>query len=653
MINERQARVTQVISDFLRQRDPNDTTAGEALLREHPELLPELASAWDRVRRIDAARQAANAHTREAVETVAYMDGDQCGVASGLRIRCPHCRHHVRVAPEDQLIRIRCGTCQTHFGLADPELDTFPPQIGHFELRVCLGAGSFGAVFKAYDAELDRLVALKLPRRGKLESHEVEKFIDEARIVAQLRHPGIVHVHEVGRHGDHVYIVSDLVDGAPLTQKLTTGGLPAWEAAQLCLQIAEALEHAHQREIVHRDLKPANILVDEQERVYITDFGLAKHSLGDVTVTADGHVLGTPAYMAPEQAQGLISETDPRADIFSVGVILFELLTGERPFRGDPRQLLQSVIHDEPPRPRSLQQGIPKDLETICLKCLEKSRERRYRSMSHLAADLQRWLRDEPIQARPIGLPERFRRWCRTSPMVAALLLTTLVMSLLTALGAASIAAMRRDNISEAVAELSVYRDKPTAELGRVAEHVVEVGQEAARLRMWEAEPQTIEAFVHDQYQRYGPSAARGLLTWFWLDAEGHLIAVYPLDKVLLGRSLAKRDYFEGARAEHGNAYISRPFRSQNDGLYKFAVASAVIEPETSVFRGVIAASIATEASHAIAREEHLVALLRVWTGLTLSPLLLFALAASIISWRKRRQLLAMDDRRTQPVDPQ
>ncbi len=638
-MNKRQQRVEQVISEYLRRRDPRDTEARHNLLRQHPELLPELAEALKRVGRIDVARQAvADAPVApEAVETVTFCvaaDGETS--TFGLRIRCPNCRHHVTISPQDQLVRIHCITCGSDFGLADPDRDQVPSCIGHFQLQGCLGTGSFGAVFKAHDAELDRYVAIKLPRRGKLPAHEVQKFIDEARVVAQLNHPGIVNVHEVGRFEDHVYIVSDLIDGAPLTQKLTTGGVPCREAAELCLQMAEALAHAHAQNIVHRDLKPANILVDQQDRVFITDFGLAKHSLADVTVTADGHILGTPAYMAPEQAQGRISETDHRADIYSLGVILFELLTGERPFRGDARQLLQSVVRDEPPRLRSLRRTIPRDLETICLKCLEKSRERRYLSMSHLADDLRRWLRDEPVAARPAGGVERFRRWCRSSPLLAGLLLTTLLISLLTASGASAIAAARQRNIDEAVVELSLYRESPTDELQRIATHVAEVGAAAQAARLWGLPPENASHFVQEQYRQYGPGVARGVLTWFWLDAQGHLTAVYPLDHVLIGRQLAERDYFLGARRQ-AEPYISLPFRSENDGLFKFAVAVAVRDSEAT-FRGVVAASIATEASRAIAREERLVALLRVWTVVTLCPLLIFSFAAPGVSWWHRHR---------------
>ena len=633
-MNDRERRVEQVIREYLQGRDPQVPQSPEGLIREHAELLPELAEALQRVSRLDAARQAAEA----AVETMSFSvesGGDTAPV--GLRIRCPSCRHHVTISPQDQLLRIHCHACGSDFALADPDRDALPVQIGHFQLQACLGMGAFGAVFKAYDSELDRNVAIKLPRRGKLPAHEVEKFIDEARIVAQLKHSGIVNVYEVGRHEDHVYIVSDLIEGAPLTEKLAMGGVPCHEAAEICLQVAEALAHAHAHGIVHRDLKPANILLDSHGKVSITDFGLAKHSLADVTVTADGHILGTPAYMAPEQAQGRISETDHRADIFSVGVILFELLTGERPFRGDVRQLLLSVVRDEPPRPRQLRRTIPRDLETVCLKCLEKSRERRYRSMSHLADDLRRWQRNESIAARPAGAAERFRRWCRSSPLLAGLLLTTLLMSLLTAVGAMSIAQVRRRNIDEAVAELSSYRDQPTQELQRIASHVAEVGAAAADARLWTAPPDDAQRFVKEQYEQYGPTAGRGLLTWFWLDASGRLAAVFPLDRVLIGRRFAERDYFSGVPPDAGQTYISLPFRSENDGLFKFAVAVAVVDPETSQFQGVVAASIATEASHAIAREERLVALLRVWTILTLCPLLIFALAAPALSWWQRR----------------
>ncbi len=239
-------------------------------------------------------------------------------------------------------------------------------------------------------------------------------------------------VHEIGQADGVIYISSDFVRGANLREWLGERILTATEAAEFCAKLANALEHAHQAGVIHRDLKPANIMVDLDGEPHVMDFGMAKRSTGEVTVTMEGQIIGTPAYMSPEQARGEAHGVDGRADIYSLGVILFELLTGERPFRGEKRMLMVQIISDAPPSPRKYNSHIPKDLETICLKCLEKTPVRRYATAGDVETDLRRWLNREPIQARPISRLHRVVRWCQRRPAVAALLALVL---LVTALG--------------------------------------------------------------------------------------------------------------------------------------------------------------------------------------------------------------------------
>ena len=303
------------------------------------------------------------------------------------------------------------------------ELREGPYRLGRFELECELGAGSFGYVFRARDTELDRLVALKLQRAGRFaDDEEVERFFREARSAAQLKHPGIVAIHDTGRTEDDVcYLVTECIDGQSLENRLASGPIECREAARLVAEVADALQYAHEHGVIHRDIKPSNIVLDMNGRPHLTDFGLAKRSLSE-TITSDDRVMGTPAYMSPEQARGRSHHVDARSDIYSLGVILYEALAGELPFQGHGRLLLLQVVEDEPRPPRRLNPAIPRDLETICLKAMAKSPIRRYQTAADLADDLRRCLRGEAIRARPTTRLQRLCQWCRRYPLAASLL---------------------------------------------------------------------------------------------------------------------------------------------------------------------------------------------------------------------------------------
>jgi serine/threonine protein kinase len=275
-------------------------------------------------------------------------------------------------------------------------------------------------VYRAYDPQLDREIALKLPREGTLDTPQaVERFLGEARAAARLRHPHIVPVYDAGRAGAHYYIASAFIEGRTLARALLEGGVGFRRAARIVRDLAQALHYAHGVGIVHRDVKPANVLLDEKGRAHLMDFGVAHRQGSAERGTQDGVLVGTPAYMAPEQAQAPRGEPLPASDQYSLGVILYELLSGHTPFRGPPEVMLFHAAYQEPPAPSTFRLNIPPDLEAVCLKAMAKRPQERYGDCQELADDLRRWLGGEPVRVRRPGRAERLARWCRRRPRLA------------------------------------------------------------------------------------------------------------------------------------------------------------------------------------------------------------------------------------------
>jgi len=363
----------QILSDYLAQLQAGQQPDHQAFLREHPQLASAL-------------------NCLEALEKLSPKPGEI----------------------EDGGFTLRNDICKA--------TEDLPRAFGSYQLISEIGRGGMGVVYKARQEDLDRLVAVKMILSHHLASAEqVRRFQAEARAAAKLRHSHIVPIHEVGQCNGQDYFTMEYIDGQSLAQKIQKGPVDVSTAVRIVSAIARAVEYLHKQGIVHRDLKPSNILLDVQGEPYLTDFGLAKIFSSDVQMTATGVIAGTPAYMAPEQAAGRSREIGPAADVYSLGAILYELLTGQPPFlEENPLDTLLSVLSVDPTLPRRLNPKIPRELELICVTCLCKSPDERYASAEALADDLDRFARGEPIKVRPPHLGQRFLGWTRRQPALAS-----------------------------------------------------------------------------------------------------------------------------------------------------------------------------------------------------------------------------------------
>lgn len=331
-----------------------------------------------------------------------------------------------------------CLKCLFALGTAEPDSvatnsasqrSTFNPQpplrsFGDYELLEEIARGGMGIIYKARQKSLGRIVAVKMLLFGEQSGKELaQRFRAESAAAASLQHPNIVAIHEVGAHDGQPFFAMDFVEGPSLAKLAAGQPLPAARAARYVKITAEAIDYAHERGILHRDLKPSNVLIDPFDQPRVTDFGLAKRLHHDSELTLSGQVLGSPNYMPPEQAAAKRGLVGRRSDVYSLGAILYHLLTGRPPFVGETlTDTLHEVLNTEPVSPRLLNPSVPRDLETLCLKCLEKEPARRHQTAQALAEELDLFLRDEPIQARPVGHAEKLWRWCRRKPAVAGLI---------------------------------------------------------------------------------------------------------------------------------------------------------------------------------------------------------------------------------------
>jgi WD40 repeat protein/tetratricopeptide (TPR) repeat protein len=427
---------------------------------------------------------------------------------------------------------------------------------GDYEIRRELGRGGMGVVYQARQISLNRPVALKMVRSAALASEDdLRRFQNEAEAVAALDHPHIVPILEVGNHGGQRYFSMKLIGGPSLDQRLADYVADPRAAAGLAKTAAEAVHHAHQRGILHRDLKPANILLEERGEPFVTDFGLAKRVEGDGELTHSGAIMGTPAYMAPEQALGRRGAVTVASDVYGLGAILYATLCGRAPFGGDSvEEVLARVRESAPTPPSKLNPKTPRDLEVICLKCLEKDPGRRYSSAQALADDLSRYLRGEPIVARPVGTAQRAWMWCRRNPWLAGAL----------SMAAAALVAVAAISILYGVAQSRARRT--VAELLREQKGLTEVlGDERNKLSGSLKESNRRMAALHFEranIELNNGRTGRGLV----LLAESYRAAVASDDAGWRHTALAALSHW---KREHHSLTAVLPHRSPRDSFIR------------------------------------------------------------------------------------
>lgn len=483
---------------------------------------------------------------------------------------------------------------------------------GDYELQEEIARGGMGVVFKARQRDLNRIVAVKMILTGRLATKDdVARFRQEAEAAAHLSHENIVDIYEVGEVNGHHYFSMEYVPGSDLGRLVRERPLPAERAAKYVHDVAAAIQFAHDRGVLHRDLKPSNVLIDAEDRPQITDFGLAKraHSRSDLTDT--GQVVGTPSYMPPEQAWPGTGEIGPASDVYSLGAILYELLTGRPPFRAATvMDTLMQVLDTEPASPRLLNNKVPRDLETICLKCLAKDPQRRYRTARELQEELDRFLTGQPIKARPINVAARLARWSRRNPVAAGLIASSLILLVVVGALAFNTARTLETQLRTVMRQSLAYSAEHVAHtvrdrLNELAEPVLATSRSAQLADLVDqGDSAALKAFMTQENGFVEAAWTSAETTWIVLDEQGIGLMRVPDESEFVDADWRWRDYVSGCVRDGKwisphTPYISRPYHSRLGRLHKFAIVAPIYDrdaddPKSLV--GIVARTFATDA---------------------------------------------------------